>query len=149
MGESSFWYRPTRVVPDQRPLNGRCCCCCCCCCTNQRNHNQNREDFSRPWPRACFLNGPNTAASVAPALIRHRRYHVQSWFLLCLPRRCSEKHKTTVWCLSVRLFCLFSPPGCSGGLMFCLCFFIFLTISAASIISTSTGLIDLRTDLRG
>jgi len=22
------WYRPTRVVPDQRPLNGRCCCCC-------------------------------------------------------------------------------------------------------------------------
>ena len=26
MGECSFWYRPTRVVPDQRPLNGRCCC---------------------------------------------------------------------------------------------------------------------------
>jgi len=25
-GESSFWYRPTRVVPDQRPLNGRCRC---------------------------------------------------------------------------------------------------------------------------
>ena len=22
----SFWYRPTLVVPDQRPLNGRCCC---------------------------------------------------------------------------------------------------------------------------
>jgi len=29
VGEFSFWYRPTRVVPDQRPLNGRCCCCCC------------------------------------------------------------------------------------------------------------------------
>ena len=29
MGECFFWYRPTRVVPDQRPLNGRCCCCCC------------------------------------------------------------------------------------------------------------------------
>ena len=33
MGESSFWYRPTRVVPDQRPLNGRCfglvCACVC------------------------------------------------------------------------------------------------------------------------
>ena len=29
MGECSFWYRPTRVVPDQRPLNGRCCRCCC------------------------------------------------------------------------------------------------------------------------
>jgi len=28
VGECFFWYRPTRVVPDQRPLNGRCCCCC-------------------------------------------------------------------------------------------------------------------------
>jgi len=26
VGECSFWYRPTRVVPDQRPLNSRCCC---------------------------------------------------------------------------------------------------------------------------
>ena len=26
VGECSFWYRPTLVVPDQRPLNGRCCC---------------------------------------------------------------------------------------------------------------------------
>ena len=24
VGECFFWYRPTRVVPDQRPLNGRC-----------------------------------------------------------------------------------------------------------------------------
>ena len=28
VGECFFWYRPTRVVPDQRPLNGRRCCCC-------------------------------------------------------------------------------------------------------------------------
>ena len=28
MGECFFWYRPTQVVLDQRPLNGRCCCCC-------------------------------------------------------------------------------------------------------------------------
>ena len=28
MGECFFWYRPTWVVPDQRPLNGRRCCCC-------------------------------------------------------------------------------------------------------------------------
>ena len=27
MGECFFWYRPTRVVPDKRPLNGCCCCC--------------------------------------------------------------------------------------------------------------------------
>jgi len=25
VGECFFWYRSTRVVPDQRPLNGRCC----------------------------------------------------------------------------------------------------------------------------
>jgi len=24
--ECFFWYRPTRVVPEQRPLNGCCCC---------------------------------------------------------------------------------------------------------------------------
>ena len=27
VGECFFWYWPTRVVPDQRPLNRRCCCC--------------------------------------------------------------------------------------------------------------------------
>jgi len=25
VGECFFWYRPTRVVPDQRPLNGCVC----------------------------------------------------------------------------------------------------------------------------
>ena len=25
MGECFFWYRPNRVVPDKRPLNGRVC----------------------------------------------------------------------------------------------------------------------------
>jgi len=30
VGECFFWYRPTRVVPDQRPLNSRRYCCCCC-----------------------------------------------------------------------------------------------------------------------
>jgi len=28
-GECFFWYRPTRVVPDQRPLNGCVCVCVC------------------------------------------------------------------------------------------------------------------------
>ena len=27
MGECFFWYRPTRVVPDQRTLNGCVCAC--------------------------------------------------------------------------------------------------------------------------
>ena len=29
MGECFFWYRPTRVVPDQRPLNDCVCVCVC------------------------------------------------------------------------------------------------------------------------
>ena len=28
VGECFFWYRPTRVVPDKRPLNGRVCVPC-------------------------------------------------------------------------------------------------------------------------
>ena len=42
MGECFFWYRPTRVVPDQRPLNGRCCCCretFAIICTNMKHHH--------------------------------------------------------------------------------------------------------------
>jgi len=35
VGECVFWYRPTWVVPDQRPLNGyecvRACVCVCVC----------------------------------------------------------------------------------------------------------------------
>ena len=30
VGECFFWYRPARVVPDQRPFNSRRRCCCCC-----------------------------------------------------------------------------------------------------------------------
>ena len=29
MGECFFWYRPTRVVPVQRTLNGCVCVCAC------------------------------------------------------------------------------------------------------------------------
>ena len=29
MGECFFWYRPTRVVPDKRPLNGCVFVCVC------------------------------------------------------------------------------------------------------------------------
>ena len=31
MGECFFWYRPTQVVPDQRPLNGCVCVCVRAC----------------------------------------------------------------------------------------------------------------------
>ena len=50
-------------------------------CTKQKkNQNQNTEKtfFSRPWPLAYFLNGPNAAASIAPALIRHWTIYTSS-----------------------------------------------------------------------
>jgi len=31
LSERFFWYRPTWVVPDQRPLNGCVCVCVCVC----------------------------------------------------------------------------------------------------------------------
>ena len=31
VSECFFWYRPTRVVPHQRPLNGCVCMCVCVC----------------------------------------------------------------------------------------------------------------------
>ena len=50
MGESSFWYRPTRVVPDQRPLNGRCCCCITCRLTaKHRDQLRNPTLGSQVW----------------------------------------------------------------------------------------------------
>ena len=52
MGESSFWYRPTRVVPDQRPLNGRCCCCCCVVvvlCTVQTSSSWTSRPITSTW----------------------------------------------------------------------------------------------------
>ena len=50
VGECFFWYWPTRVVPDQRPLNGRCCCCCFVC------QYQSSDWLWRPppkWPIFC------------------------------------------------------------------------------------------------
>jgi len=36
VGECFFWYRPTRVVPDQQPLNG---CVCGCVSVHVTQHN--------------------------------------------------------------------------------------------------------------
>jgi len=51
VGECFFWYRPTRVVPDQRPLNGRCCCCLLngeSISTNSTAENRDMYNFFHP-----------------------------------------------------------------------------------------------------
>jgi len=37
VGECFFWYRPTRVVPSKRPLNG----CVCVCVVAKAPHHSN------------------------------------------------------------------------------------------------------------
>ena len=44
-GECFFWYRPTRVVPDKRPLNG----CCCCCMSLQRDNHVRISSLQFLW----------------------------------------------------------------------------------------------------
>jgi len=41
-----FWYRPTRVVPDKRPLNG---CCCCCIQIHTLTHSLTHRLRPRCW----------------------------------------------------------------------------------------------------
>jgi len=43
-----FWYRPTRVVPDQRLLNGCVCVCVCVCRTERVRENVTSGTGSRP-----------------------------------------------------------------------------------------------------
>ena len=45
VGECFFWYQPTRVVPDERPLNG-----CVCVC---HSHNEHTD---RPFHSVCKNN---------------------------------------------------------------------------------------------
>ena len=50
-GECFFWYRPTRVVPDKRPLNG-CCCCYCAVLVWVRPDSESVADVKGAW---CLL----------------------------------------------------------------------------------------------
>ena len=59
VSECFFWYRPTRVVPDQRPLNGYVCVCVCMYSFITRGHLKigcnwtpsflNRHSSGLPW----------------------------------------------------------------------------------------------------
>ena len=51
VGECFFWYRPTRVVPDKRPLNGCVCVCACVCVPGPHNFR-----ISSPQRIAWLLN---------------------------------------------------------------------------------------------
>ena len=90
MGECLFWYRPTRVVPDQRPLNGCCCCCCCCrvCIVTNRSREFEAEKLTccrREWAVMSLI-------TVTPHPIRQRSILMSVSVCLCV---CLSVRKTT------------------------------------------------------
>ena len=52
VGECFFWYRPTRVVPDKRLLNG-CVCVCVCVCVCLRTNVYHRAKFHLKCSNIC------------------------------------------------------------------------------------------------
>ena len=55
VGECFFWYWPTRVVPDQRSLNG-CVCVCVCSIAHSLFHSRLKTYlFCKSFPPQPFL----------------------------------------------------------------------------------------------
>jgi len=85
VGECFFWYRPTRVVPDQQPLNGHVCVCICVLF-----HAFRKNTFMRMWIIiSCFYRTdilPITQWAVSThwrvALTLARKYHPLALSLL-------------------------------------------------------------------
>ena len=69
-GECFFWYRPTRVVPDKRPLNG---CCCCCCSRRQDPYFSGNPNFLlTPWDRSKEASKPKHSSIRPVVSIKYR-----------------------------------------------------------------------------
>ena len=68
MGECFFWYRPTRVVPDQRPLNGCVCVCVCvCACVRACVRARARVCVFDPLNRDRYQRHPRPPSPPSPA----------------------------------------------------------------------------------
>ena len=61
MGECFFWYWPTRVVPDQRPLNG-CVCACVRACVRS-SYKYSRFHY---YDTRCYFNVRSKAGTHTP-----------------------------------------------------------------------------------
>jgi len=74
--ECFFWYRPTRVVPDKRPLNG-----CVCVCVWLPYHNVlglSRTSFSNSTCKTSMsIKQATTVKLCLPAITRN--CHVITW----------------------------------------------------------------------
>jgi len=84
VGECFFWYRPTRVVPDQRPLNGCVCVCVVCVCI--LHYTQRRE-----WNRLARVGENHYRAGVI--LLQVFMYNV---YEVCILHGSRHQHITLV-----------------------------------------------------
>jgi len=65
-----FWYRPTRVVPDQRPLNGRCCCCLATVLFPRQIVGKSSKDQSRSWRQLLRKSATALTTLSTPTVVR-------------------------------------------------------------------------------
>jgi len=52
VGEGFFWYRPTRVVPDKKPLK-TVVCVSVCVCVGYAKHTMRPIAADVAWSRVC------------------------------------------------------------------------------------------------
>ena len=137
MGECFFWYRPTRVVPDQRPLNGCVCvrvCVCVCVCVYVVVSSSIHPSIHRPM--SSYFDG--------------LLFHVADVYRTCTKVRCSSaavfsrRNYAPKSLPQSRLACNVLIPIFLLALLLCFLYvllfyyFYFLLLSVRPIISTFT-----------
>ena len=86
MSECFFWYRPTRVVRDKRPLNGCVCVCVCVCYDGDADAADGGAVGSAGRYKSSGVRGPGpgcrtvdrrrygVVVTVTGTTVRHRRH---------------------------------------------------------------------------
>jgi len=114
VGECSFWYRPTRVVPDQRPLNGRCCCCCKMTIESRDINWSHHWKFGSGQSYNAWKFGSGSVSETRVCLVQFSIAHIKVWvpfdseIHFCFHLRLSQTHITGY------SFRWESNPGCGN-----------------------------------
>jgi len=118
VGECLFWYRPTRVVPDQRPLNGRFCCC-----TQVNRYQKGKTNLDFTEARDSEWQWHQLGHMQVCTLL-HTENHASTPPLGFLQARCPSCHQAnSVKVLKAKYYCLSRSVllYCSCLLLYWLC----------------------------
>ena len=98
VGECFFWYRPTRIVLDSRPLNGcvRVCVCVCMCNVDQSAHlaTSTRSIFNKIWMPRAMLHKTDTYASY---ILSYQPFKCQCQAKIYTAHQLMTQRKDTCW----------------------------------------------------